>query len=132
IAFLVYHLNRLKLKKHRRALEEKYEKEHRENLHRLEKKNLKEEITIKRKELANSTLVAAKKNEVLMEIQGELAKDRKHLENDYKMKQIMKRINRAINDRDDWKVFETNFNEVHEDFFKDLLEKYPELTNKDL
>ena len=132
IAYLIYRLNRLKLKKHRRALEEKYEKEHRENLHKLEKKNLREEITLKRKELANSTLVAAKKNEVLMEIQGELTKGRGNLDGDYRMKQIMKRINRAINNRDDWKVFETNFNEVHEDFFKDLLEKYPELTNKDL
>ena len=76
--------------------------------------------------------MAAKKNEVLMEIQGELTKGRGNLDGDYRMKQIMKRINRAINNRDDWKVFETNFNEVHEDFFKDLLEKYPELTNKDL
>lgn len=132
LAYLVYRLNRLKLKKHRRALEEKYEKEHRENMHKLEKKNLMEEITLKRKELANSTLVAAKKNEVLMEIQGELTKGRSNLDDDYRMKQIMKRINRAINNRDDWKVFETNFNEVHEDFFKDLLDKFPELTNKDL
>src|SRR5690606_13186987 len=100
------------LRKHRRALEEKYEKEHRENLHKQEKKNLMEEITLKRKELANSTLVAAKKNEVLMEIQGELTRGRDNLNGDYRMKQIMKRINRAINNRDDWKVFETTFNEV--------------------
>lgn len=132
IAYLIYWLNRLKLRKHRRALEEKYEKEHRENLHKQEKKNLMEEITLKRKELANSTLVAAKKNEVLMEIQGELTRGRDNLNGDYRMKQIMKRINRAINNRDDWKVFETTFNEVHEDFFKDLLQKYPELTNRDL
>ena len=67
-----------------------------------------------------------------MEIQGELTKGRGNLDGDYRMKQIMKRINRAINNRDDWKVFETNFNEVHDDFFKALLEKYPELSNKDL
>lgn len=28
--------------------------------------------------------------------------------------------------------FETNFNELHEDFFKDILKNYPKLTSKDL
>lgn len=44
----------------------------------------------------------------------------------------MNKINKAVKNKDEWKVFETNFNEVHEDFFKDVLQKFPKLTSKDL
>lgn len=129
---LIFWINRIKLQKHRRLLRLKYQQEHEERMNNLEKERLIHEITMKRKELANSTMMAAKKNEVLMEIQGELNKDRNKFSNEYRLKHIMSKINRAIKDKDEWKVFETNFNELHEDFFKDLLEKYPNLSNKDL
>ena len=129
---IVYLINKKKLRKHRLLLEEKYQKEHKERLNNLEKEKLKDEITRKRKELANTTLVAAKKNEVLMEIQGELAKDKHKFTNEYRLKHIMSKINKAIKDKNEWEVFEVNFKELHEDFFRDLLEKYPGLSNKDL
>jgi AraC family transcriptional regulator, chitin signaling transcriptional activator len=44
----------------------------------------------------------------------------------------MNKINNAIKNKDEWKVYETNFNELHEDFFKELLQAYPNLSNKDL
>ncbi|HEY9184589.1 MAG TPA: LuxR C-terminal-related transcriptional regulator [Salegentibacter sp.] len=129
---LIYWFNQLKLRKQQLLLEQKFEKEHKERLNQLEKERLMNEITLKRKELANTTMVAAKKNEVLMEIQGELNKDKSKFSNQFRLKHIMNKINRAIKNKDEWQVFETNFNEVHEDFFKDLLETYPQLTNKDL
>ncbi|WP_372917807.1 LuxR C-terminal-related transcriptional regulator [Salegentibacter sp.] len=129
---LIYWFNQLKLKKQQLLLEQKFEKDHEERLNQLEKQRLMNEITLKRKELANTTMVAAKKNEVLMEIQGELNKDKNKFTNQFRLKHIMNKINRAIKNKDEWQVFETNFNEVHEDFFKDLLETYPQLTNKDL
>ncbi|MGY5849947.1 LuxR C-terminal-related transcriptional regulator [Salegentibacter sp. F14] len=129
---LIYWFNQLKLRKQQLLLEQKFEKEHEERLNQLEKERLMNEITLKRKELANTTMVAAKKNEVLMEIQGELNKDKSKFSNQFRLKHIMNKINRAIKNKDEWQVFETNFNEVHEDFFKDLLETYPQLTNKDL
>lgn len=129
---VIYLLNKRKLRKHRLFLEEKLEKEHKERIERLEKKRLEDEIMMKRKELANTTLMAAKKNEVLMDIQGELNKDRDKFSNQYRLKHIMSKINKAIKNKDEWQVFETNFREVHEDFSKDLLESYPKLTSKDL
>ena len=129
---LIFWINRIKLQKHRRLLRVKYQKEHEERMNHLEKERLIQEINLKRKELANSTMMAARKNEVLMEIQGELNKDKNKFSNEYRLKHIMSKINRAIKDKDEWKVFETNFNELHEDFFKDLLDKYPNLSNKDL
>lgn len=132
LIFLIYWLNEQKLKKHQLQLEEKFEKEHAERLNRLEKEKLINEIDLKRKELANTTMMAAKKNEVLMEIQGELSKDKNKFSNQFRLKHIMNKINNAVKNKDEWKVFETNFNEVHEDFFRDILEKYPRLTGKDL
>ncbi len=132
IFFLIYWLNKQKLKKHQLQLEAKFEKEHAERLNRIEKERLMNEIDLKRKELANTTMMAAKKNEVLMEIHGELNKDKNKFSNQFRLKHIMTKINNAVKNKDEWKVFETNFNEVHEDFFKDVLEKYPKLTSKDL
>ena len=130
--FLIYWVNQLKLKKHRLLLEQKFEKEHAERLNRVEKEKLMHEIDVKRKELANTTMMAAKKNEVLMEIQQELNKDKTTFSNQFRLKHIMNKINGAVKSKDEWKVFETNFNEVHEDFFKDVLNQYPKLTGKDL
>ncbi|PTX44263.1 regulatory LuxR family protein [Christiangramia gaetbulicola] len=132
VIFLIYWLNKQKLKKHQLQLEAKFEKEHAERLNKIEKDRLMHEIDLKRKELANTTMMAAKKNEVLMEIQGELNKDKNKFSNQFRVKHIMTKINNAVKNKDEWKVFETNFNEVHEDFFKDVLEKYPKLTSKDL
>ncbi|MGA8852960.1 MAG: LuxR C-terminal-related transcriptional regulator [Christiangramia sp.] len=132
IVVLIYWLNQQKLKKHQLQLEEKFEKEHAERLNRIEKETLLNEIDLKRKELANTTMMAAKKNEVLMEIQGELNKDKNKFSNQFRLKHIMNKINSAVKSKDEWKVFETNFNEVHEDFFKDVLVEYPKLTSKDL
>lgn len=132
ITLLVYAMNKRKLAKHRLLLEQKMEKEHQRRMEKLEKARLEDEIMMKRKELANTTLMAAKKNEVLMAIHGELSKDRDKFSNQYRLKHIMNRINQAVRNKDEWQVFETNFKEVHEDFSKDLLEQYPNLTGKDL
>ncbi|MCM4157206.1 LuxR C-terminal-related transcriptional regulator [Gramella sp. AN32] len=129
---LIFYFNKIKLKKHQKHLELKFEQEHKERLEKLEKERLMHEIDVKRKELANTTMMAAKKNEVLMEIHNELNKDKVKFSNQFRLKHIMTKINRAVKNKDEWKVFETNFNEVHEDFFKAILEKYPNLTSKDL
>ncbi|UAB85997.1 histidine kinase [Zunongwangia sp. SCSIO 43204] len=128
---LIFLYNRRRLKKHQLLIEQKFEKEHKERIDRLERERLMDEIDMKRKELANTTMMAAKKNEVLMEIQGELNKDKAKI-NQYRLKHIMNKINGAVKSKDEWQVFETNFNEIHEDFFKDLLDTYPQLTSKDL
>ncbi|APG60253.1 helix-turn-helix and ligand-binding sensor domain-containing protein [Christiangramia salexigens] len=129
---IIFRFNKYKLRKHQERLEVKFEKEHHDRLNSLEKEKLLTEIDLKRKELANTTMMAAKKNEVLMEIQQELNKDKKNFSNQFRLKHLMTKINNAIKNKDEWQLFETNFNEVHEDFFKELLEQYPKLTAKDL
>ena len=48
------------------------------------------------------------------------------------MKRFMKKLNNSVKDTEDWKRFEVNFKELHEDFFERLLKEYPNLTPKDL
>lgn len=129
---LIYYFNKRKLKKHQIALEQKFNKEREQHLNELEKQRLLDEINSKRRDLANTTMIGAKKNEVLMEIHGELSKDKDKFSNQFRLKHIMNKINRAIKDKNEWHLFETNFKELHEDFFKDLLATYPQLSNKDL
>jgi DNA-binding CsgD family transcriptional regulator len=37
-----------------------------------------------------------------------------------------------MSNQDDWKVFETNFNDVHDNFFKTIKVDFPDLTPGDL
>ena len=97
-----------------------------------EHNRLMDEIKNKRKELANSTFQAAKRNRTLIEIKNELDDIANRQENKYKIKNLKSKINHVLEGRDNWKVFEENFNELHDDFFHDLLKKYPKLSTKDL
>jgi hypothetical protein len=47
-------------------------------------------------------------------------------------RQIMNLIDSNISSEQDWQVFESNFNKVHEEFLKKLIELYPNLTPSDL
>ena len=63
----------------------------------------------------------------------QLAKDhRTDFDNYFSYKKIIKKIDTSISHNDEWKVFEYNFNQVHEEFFNKLKTKHPKLTVKDL
>ena len=53
-------------------------------------------------------------------------------DNKQRYRSFMKKLDSSINDDEDWKHFEGNFKELHEEFFKQLKEKFPRLTHKDL
>ena len=48
------------------------------------------------------------------------------------MKKVIRQINKEIEDKDQWALFERNFNQVHEEFFKKLAQINNKLTPKDL
>ena len=131
-AFLIFAVNKRKLNKHRRELEQKVHKEQERKIQLAERNKLLDEINTKRKELANTTYLAAKRNRTLMEVKNELDDVKDKFDNQYKFKNIQTKINHIIEGKDNWKVFETNFNEINDDFFHDLLKKYPSLSTKDL
>ena len=48
------------------------------------------------------------------------------------MRRIQKVIDEGMNDERDWNVFESSFNEAHENFFKKLKSGHPDLVPNDL
>jgi len=75
------------------------------------------------------------KNELLQKIKDQISnlKDDqgKKLSEDQLIK-IRKVIDQGMNDERDWNLFETSFNETHENFFKKLKHNHPDLVPNDL
>ncbi len=115
-------------------IEEENARQLREHKIALDNEKLKEDNIHKSKELANTTMELIKKNEILWEIKDELIEIRKKDEaltlKDFQ--KMMKQINDSLTTDHDHKLFESNFSEVHEDFFKKLLSTYEDLTPQDL
>jgi DNA-binding CsgD family transcriptional regulator len=107
-------------------------KEHQKRLTRLEKEKLAREVKRKQNELTGSTMQIARKNALILELKGLVQVNKEKFSNQQRYRAFMKKLNSTINDSQDWKRFEVNFNELHEDFFETLLKKYPRLTPKDL
>ncbi len=101
----------------------------------LEKEKLESELTLKSKDLAASTMSLIKKNELLSTIKEEIVSLKKTLGNQYPNKyydKLIRLLDENISSEDDWAIFQTNFDRIHENFFRNLHSKYPELTSNDL
>ncbi|KAB5492106.1 helix-turn-helix and ligand-binding sensor domain-containing protein [Flagellimonas hadalis] len=129
---LVRRYNRRKLGRKQRELEQQMEKEQQERLAQFEKEELAKEIRLKQNELASTTLNIAKKNEMMLEIKNMLLVNKDKFSNSQRYRSFIKKLDSSIEDTEDWKRFEVNFKELHEDFFERLLKAYPTLTPKDL
>lgn len=138
-----YYFNKRKINLEQRLLKIKYAKEQQEivrekNLEnekrivQLKNESLKSEVKLKSKQLANTALALVKKNETLQDIKRELAINKEGFDNQYAFKKILKKVDNSIAHKDEWTVFEYNFNQVHEDFFTSLKTKHSSLTPKDL
>lgn len=96
---------------------------------RLEKENLQNELSNKNKELATNVLYLVKKNEFITDIAHRLKSlSSQQPENISQLSNNM--IADLIRNTDDkvWKEFEVRFQEVHQDFYRRLNERFPELT----
>lgn len=129
---LIAYINRRKLNKHRRELELKLIKEQDRKNQIAERNKLLNEINTKRKELANTTYLAAKRNSSLIDIKNELDEVKSNGGNPKKVANIQNKINHIIDAKDNWKVFETTFKEINDEFFQKILEDHPGLSSKDL
>ncbi|MCB0472735.1 MAG: response regulator [Flavobacteriaceae bacterium] len=143
IFYLITVVNKYVLIKHKNYLEDQYR--HQQEIHRKEealinekkinellKKQHEIELNSKTKELANTAMEMTKKDELLDTIKGELQLFKKEIINKPKFDKLLQTINKNINTSKDWEVFESNFNEIHDSFFKSLIKKHEHLTPKDL
>lgn len=101
---------------------------------RLKHDQLRTEMVAKDKELANSTLQMIQKNKLLNRLKLELDKMNAKTSDDLirnHNQALIRRINREIEDKNQWRVFEEHFEAVHEEFLKRLRERYPDLTPRE-
>ena len=101
----------------------------------LEREKLNNELTLKSKELAESTMTIINKNEILAGIKTELMKHKEILGTQYPNKyydKLIRMLDENLSSEADWAIFQANFDRIHENFFRNLHERYPELTTNDL
>lgn len=141
--YIFYALHKRKVIKEQKLLQIKFEKEQEEILKKktienerkiIELKNdaLKNEVKLKSKQLANTAMSLVKKNETLTELKKELVEHKNGFDNYYSYKKLLKKVDNSIAHKDEWEIFEYNFNQVHEEFFNQLKKLFPDLTHKDL
>lgn len=123
-----------KHEKQQREMEDKLKRQAEENhqkLLELRNQQLEQHVIRKSEELANSALNIVRKSELLEKVEQELLQ----LPNDLgrsAYQKIHRLIERNLSSEKDWRVFEANFNQVHEGFLKKLLAQYPNLSKGDL
>lgn len=140
ILFLYYKWNKMQytqkielreeeLKHQKKILEMELKAENELNVQEYEKHILELELQSKSSEVAGKSLSIAKQSEMIENIQGIL-----DTETDFnKLKsEIKKAIKINAVNKHEWETFESNLNQIHNEFIINLSKKYPNLTSKDI
>ncbi|MFV8326163.1 LuxR C-terminal-related transcriptional regulator [Flavobacterium sp. ZS1P14] len=140
ILYLYYKWNKMKyiqklklqeeeLKHQKEILEMELKAENELNVQEYEKHILELELQSKSSEVAGKSLSIAKQSEMIENIQGILDSETDFNKLKSEIKKAIK-IN-AVN-KHEWETFETNLNQIHNEFIINLSKKYPNLTSKDI
>lgn len=100
---------------------------------KLKNDKLETELNYKSKELASATLSLITHNDFLEGLKKEILTQQ--LSGSYTKKffdKLIHMINDNITNDDEWEVFQSNFDRIHERFFRKLKKEYPDLTPGDL
>lgn len=126
-----YYIKRLE-RRHKR-LEVAQEEEMHKQQAAYEVEMMKRELKEKDKKLINYTMEGINRNNMLGEIREEVLSLKKNLSDpEAKIKNIVRKIDSHLNDKESWKVFEKYFNTIYDGFFDRLVQRYPELTTNEL
>ncbi|KFF05754.1 helix-turn-helix and ligand-binding sensor domain-containing protein [Flavobacterium reichenbachii] len=117
------------LKHQREILEMELKAENELNVQEYEKHILELELQTKSSEVAGKSLSIAKQSEMIEKIQNilESEKDFNRLKSDIKKAIKINEVNKH-----EWEIFETNLNQIHNEFIINLTKKFPNLTPKDI
>lgn len=96
----------------------------------LEKANLKSDLAIKDKELATNIMYLINKNELINEISEKLLDVKHHLQDDSQQTAVQKILMDLQSNLQPelWNEFEYRFQQVHEQFYTSLNERFPDLS----
>ncbi|MDR1341711.1 MAG: hypothetical protein LBK18_00480 [Prevotellaceae bacterium] len=107
-------------------------------IYELHSKHLQAELDFKRQELTGYALNLKRKNEILLEVKQKamniatsLDERRETATLKRKIQQLISQVNANIENDSGFEVFESNFNLIHQSFFKLLDEKFPQLSKSD-
>ncbi|CAG4990121.1 hypothetical protein DYBT9275_00456 [Dyadobacter sp. CECT 9275] len=140
LSLLIYQEKRLKRNKEK-LLAEQEEKLRQQQLSserkimEIQNDNLQKEIKNKSQQLSNIAINVVKKNEILEEIRDELKQVKEEMGHqlpNIHYQKLLHSIERNVAGKDDWVLFEDNFNEVHEEFFKRLRAISPTISPSEL
>jgi ligand-binding sensor domain-containing protein/DNA-binding CsgD family transcriptional regulator len=102
----------------------------------LRNESLQNEMKHKNQELANTTLHLIHKNRTLTAIRNDLSKLLKATPSEKPETQVVnnliKKINKDLRNEKNWELFNSYFDEVHQDFIHRIKEKHENLTPKEL
>jgi len=129
------HLKKEKVRLEQEEIRHKEIEKREQQIIALENEKLESELTVKSKELAVSTMTIIKKNEILVTIKEEVTQQKNALGSQYPNKyydKLIRLLDENLSSEDDWAIFQTNFDRIHENFFRNLHIQFPELTSNDL
>lgn len=126
IALLLYYLQRSKSIRHKLEAEKS---ELKSKSLKVEKLKLEEQLEFKNKELATNVMYMIRKNELITQISEKLIRSKLAFkkENQRIIDEIIRELQSSTDD-DVWKDFEIRFQQVHNDFYEKLNERYPNLS----
>lgn len=107
---------------------EKNEKE----IIRLKNEKLESEILLKTKELADTSMHLVERSDALLKVKEELQKLYKNTNENHDIKKTLHLLNDIEKNNENWENFASHFDEVNNNFLKNLKHKFPKLTNSDL
>lgn len=87
------------------------------------------EVENKSRELSNAAFNLIRKNEALQSLKDNLLDSKNEPR---ALSKIVREIDSHLEGDHDWEIFEESFNRVHDDFFKRLMQTFPDLTPGDL
>ncbi|MFK8163065.1 MAG: LuxR C-terminal-related transcriptional regulator [Lewinella sp.] len=96
---------------------------------RINNQRLQQDIDNKNREMAISTMSLVKKNELLQQIKDNLLEKQ---DPQQRIREVIKTIDRNIDEVETWNLFKDAFENADRDFFKKIKDLHPELTPNDL
>jgi ligand-binding sensor domain-containing protein len=135
VVFLFFRFHKIQLDNQRLRIEAGMLRELEQERIRADNDRLHADNINKSQELANSTMGIIRKNEILIDIKEQLdglksEHGARFPEKNYK--KLSEMIETNLSSEENWRIFEQNFNEVHEDFLKRLNAEFTDLTAGDL
>lgn len=137
LQYVVYHIVKRKKDKvieQQRILHQAEIEAQEKKIIALENERLEADLRFKSKELAEVVMTNIAHQEFLESLKTEMQQLR--LSGQYTRKSLDKLLalvnNNLVSDEESWSMFQTNFDRIHENFFRNLKQQYPDLTSGDL